>query len=131
MCTSYICLAWKQYHNIIIANPCIRNCDNMNCNIWKLVRVINILTFCYSLYKRNFISHFFHVEKQRKSIKKKKNKGGKKWCSTFPSKIMWSGWWVVITTGGYLCARIFVSKASNGVLLFVVYHQADGGYYYK
>jgi hypothetical protein len=33
---------------------------------------------------------------------------------------------VVIITGGYLCARIFVSKASGEVLLFVVYHQVDG-----
>ena len=33
---------------------------------------------------------------------------------------------MVIITGGYLCARIFVSKASGEVLLFVVYHQVDG-----
>ena len=134
MCTPYVCLAWKQYLNIIIANPCIRNLDNMNCNIWKLVSH-NYSHPCYSLYIHNIITHFLHVEKQRKLIKKKKKKlskgGKKKWCSTFHSKIMWSGWWVVITTGGYLCARISVSKASRGVLLFVVYHQADGDNYNK
>ena len=82
MCTPYVCLAWKQYLNIIIANPCIRNLDNMNCNIWKLVSH-NYSHPCYSLYIHNIITHFLHVEKQRKLIKKKKqkkklSKGGKK-----------------------------------------------------
>ena len=94
------------------------------------MRVINILTLCYSLYIHNFITHLACWKAKKVDQKENKNKklsrGGKKWCSTFHSKIMWSGWWVVIITGGYLCARIFVSKASGEVLLFVVYHQVDG-----
>ena len=108
----YICLAWKQYHNIIIANPCIRNCDNMNCNIWKLVRVINILTLCYSLYKRNFITHFLHVENQRKLIKKKnKAKEGKHGVQHFIQRSCdqdggWSSLLEDICAQGFLFQRL-------------------------
>jgi hypothetical protein len=34
---------------------------------------------------------------------------------------------VVVYTGRCLCARISVSKANGGLLLFVVYHHAHGG----
>ena len=46
MSIAYVCLVWKQNHSII-ANPCICNCDNLNCNIWKLL-IINISIFAES-----------------------------------------------------------------------------------
>ena len=119
MCTPYICLARKQYLSIIIANPCIRNCDNMNCDIWKLVShkySHPLLQPIYTQLYNPFLACWKakEVDQKEKAKEKTKQRRKKKWCSTFHSKIMWSGWWVVITTGGYLCARIFVSKASRG-----------------
>ncbi len=96
--------------------------------------MINIFTLCYSLYIHNFITHFLHVEKQRKLIKKKNkneklSRGGKNGVQHFIQRSCdqnggWSSLLEDICAQGFLFQRL----AADRVLLFVVYHQADGGY---
>ena len=102
----YVCLAWKQYLSIIIANPCIRNCDNMNRNIWKLVShkySHPLLQPIYTQLYKPFLACWKAKEVDQKKKKTKQRREKMVFNISFKDH-------VIRMVGGHHYWRIFVRK---------------------